>query len=325
MLVSLKRAYPKARIDWLIQEGFEDAIRAHPDLSEVLPFPRKPLGEALRRGRVSVLRQWLGHLRSHNYDMVIDAQGLFRSGFFAWASGAKHRIGHASARELAWLFYTDRERGAQERHTVDQMLALVATAGAQPVVDMTLYAPPPDRDALDSDDRFSSMHSERYAVIAPTSRWPGKQWPAERFESLVDRLLAEGMIDRVAIVGSPGERDQCIPLLERAARDPRVVDLVGKTSIGLLMALIERSALVVANDSAALHMAVGFARPIVALFGPTRVELVGPYGHERDVLQHITPKDTLSHKDDRAGQTLMRRITVDEVVEACCNRLNMQQ
>jgi ADP-heptose:LPS heptosyltransferase len=107
-----------------------------------------------------------------------------------------------------------------------------------------------------------------------------------------------------------------------AGREGRIVDLIGRTSVGELMALVERSALVVANDSAALHMAVGFNRPIVALFGPTRKELVGPYGRQADIVQHVEASDEMNHKDDAAGRKLMERITVEEVLAAVLVRLN---
>lgn len=318
VLVSLAQSWPDARIDWLVQDDFVDAVRAHPALGRAIPFPRRELSRALRRGRVRPLRDWLGRVRANRYDLVIDAQGLFRSGFFGWASGARRRVGHAAAREMGWLFYTDRERSSEGRHTVDRMLALVRAAGAEPVADMTLHAPPEDREAAARDLRLGG----RYAVIAPTSRWAGKQWPAERFHAVVDRLLNEGAVERVAVVGGPGERSQCGALFGRAAGDQRVIDLVGATSIGRLMAVVERSAIVLANDSAVLHMAVGFGRPMVALFGPTRVELVGPYGREADVIQHLRAGDRLDHKDDHAGRLLMGRIGVDEVVAACRERLS---
>lgn len=62
-----------------------------------------------------------------------------------------------------------------------------------------------------------------------------------------------------------------------------------------------RAALVVANDSAALHMAVGFGRPLVALYGPTRAPLVGPYGRETDAIQHVQPEERFDHKDAGRG------------------------
>jgi ADP-heptose:LPS heptosyltransferase len=88
---------------------------------------------------------------------------------------------------------------------------------------------------------------------------------------------------------------------------------MGKTSVGELMSLVGNSALVIGNDSACLHMAVGFDRPLVGLYGPTRVDLVGPYGRSHQVVQRVGPGDTLDHKDARAGACLMARITVEDV------------
>ena len=63
-------------------------------------------------------------------------------------------------------------------------------------------------------------------------------------------------------------------------------------------------------------MAVGFDRPIVALFGPTRTQLVGPYKKDEAVIQHIEPGDPMDHKHAESGQAMMRRIAVDEVWDA---------
>jgi heptosyltransferase-1 len=124
----------------------------------------------------------------------------------------------------------------------------------------------------------------------------------------------------VTIVGGPGEESQCGPLLTRFAGEGGVTNLVGRTRVGVLMPVIERARAVVANDSAALHMAVGFGRPAVALFGPTDAARVGPYGRAGEVIQHLEPGDTLDHKKD-AQVALMERIGVEEVVgavRACC-------
>jgi ADP-heptose:LPS heptosyltransferase len=139
----------------------------------------------------------------------------------------------------------------------------------------------------------------------------------DRFTDLTRRLVAGEVpgVRRVAIVGSPAERELCAPLLVPFAADPRVIDLVGKTTVGQLLALVERCSLLVGCDSAAVHMAVGFDRPFVALYGPTRVERVGPYGRTSHVVQRLIPGDSRDHKDDEAGQTLMRRISVDDVID----------
>lgn len=316
MLVSLRRAFPDATIDWLVQDTFVDAIRHHPDLDNAVPFPRGLLGRTSRHGNILPSLRWMRtHLRPRpRFDFVLDAQGLFRSGLFSWWTNAPRRVGYANAAELGGVFYTDRFHVDRDRHAVDRMLALVAAMGLEPIRDMRLYADPEEL-------VWVNAHTPtRYAVLAPTSRWPGKQWPAARFTELARRLLGMGL-PRIVIVGGPGERDQIAPLLTWAAGEPRAIDLVGETSVARLMALIARSSLVVANDSAALHMAVGFERPLVALFGPTRVDLVGPYHRERDVIHHTLPGDIFDHKVADRGRAKMRRIPVEEVVEACARRL----
>ena len=318
VLASLRAAYPDATIDWLVQDAFADAIRHHPMLDRVVEFPRKNLGGSSKRGNPFPSIAWMNRALRPNprYDLALDAQGLFRSALFSRWTGAKRRVGYRNAQESGHLFYTDAFRVSREKHAVDRMLSLVQASGVEPVHDMRLYTDPAERAWSDA----QPWSQERYAVLAPTSRWPGKQWPADRFTELARRLLARGA-DRVVLVGGPGEQDQIASLLGWASHDPRAVNLVGETSIARLMAVIERAALVVANDSAALHMAVGFDRPLVGLFGPTRIGLVGPYRRRRDVIQHTRPADRFDHKVGTLGLAMMRRITISEVLDACTERL----
>ncbi len=336
VLATLRRAWPAATIDWLVQDSFADAIVYHPDLSNVIPFPRRRFDDFWKPGVAVQIARWLRSLNKAGYDMVLDCQGLARSGVFTLATGARRRIGYAQAAEAGWLGVNERIGAPRTLHTVDRMLMLAEAAiagvpGAQVVRDMRLYAPPANMEKVEADP----LLADPYAVIAPTSRWPAKRWPAERFAQLAPRLLeGEDALPcavspgsdapprhnpaRIVLVGAAGERDQCAPLLELAQRDDRIVDRIGATTVGGLMALIARSSLVIANDSAALHMAVGFDRPLVALYGPTRVDLVGPYQRQASVIQHLRPGDTLDHKHPTAGLELMKRITVDEVLTKAC-------
>jgi len=319
VLASLRAAFPRARIDWLVQDTFADAVASHPMLTGVVAFPRRQLslgsmfsGDGRRR-----LGELLAALKQPRYDLVIDAQGLGRSGFFAWWTRAPRRVGYANARELGWLGLSHRHRVPAALHSVDRMLELMSREGIAPVRDMRLYVSPDDRASLDP-----VLRGTRYAVIAPTSRWPGKRWPAERFARVVSELLDGGHVDYAVVVASASERDQCAPLLSGPSRNQRLLDQVGRTTVGELMALIERSAIVVANDSAAVHMAVGFDRPLVGLYGPTRIDQVGPYQRAGDVIQAEPPVRGTTHKDESAGRVMMERITVEQVVSACLSRLS---
>ncbi len=310
---SLKAHWPDSEIDWLVNAPFADAVRSHPAVSRAVPFDRRGISRALTRLDPNPLRRFARTLRDRRYDIVIDAQGLARSGVSAWLTRAPIRVGHRDAREGGWLPLTHRVCANASPHTVDRMLTLLGPLGVPVVHDLTLHTPSEARESVANDAELG----DGPIVLAPTSLWPGKQWPIARFAQLAARLHERGL-GPIVVVGGPGERDQCTPLLEG---DTPVVDRVGRTSVGELMAVIERSRLVVANDSASLHIAVGFARPIVALFGPTDTARVGPYRREADVIQHTEPGDALTHKDHQSGRAMMERISVDEVEQASLDRL----
>jgi ADP-heptose:LPS heptosyltransferase len=323
-LVSLRRAFPDARISWLVADQFAPAIANHPDLSAVVPFPRRQIGTWLRQGAFGELVDWVQKtLRDPSYDLVIDFQGLFRSGFLTLATWASTRIGLADARELGWLGYTRRVNvvGGFRAHHVERVRALVEAAGATWVENLRLYPNRAEEQLWATDP---DLGGRRYVLLAPTTRGLGRMWPTERYAAVASQLLSRRRdlgIDAVAVVGLESERKLCGPLL---AVDG-VVDRVGATGISGLMTLIEHAALVLCNDSAAMHMAVAFRRPLVALLGPTDIGHAGPYKRKADVITHRRRGERVRHRDVQRASELMRRIEVDEVMKACEERLAVSE
>ncbi len=311
-LVTLRRAMPEARIDWLVRDDFADAVRHHPDLDEVVTFPRRQLGRTLKTGRAAgpALR-WLGDLRRRRYDVVIDLQGLFRSGLITRLTSAPRRVGYANAREFAWLGYNRRHAVERTMHTVDRMLGLVEAAGYEPLRDMRLYAGDEDSRWLDGWLQEHAIADGRFACLAPTAKWLCKCWPIEKFLEVARRLLNSGIAGRhVVVLCSPSERAQVKQLATLSS-----TVLFPETTIGQLLALLSRTSLLVCNDSAPLHIAVAFERPIVTIYGPTDPAEVGPYRRDETV---VRPEAALNghkfnyraHKED---QSLIDQVSVDEV------------
>ena len=80
------------------------------------------------------------------------------------------------------------------------------------------------------------------------------------------------------------------------------------------MAMIEEATITVSNDSAPLHMAVGLGGRCVGLYGPTEPSKVGPYGLDDRVVQ-VELDAPVHYRDRSLGDSIMRRITVDQVLE----------
>lgn len=310
VLASLRARWPQAQIDWLVQDSFADAIRCHPALDSVVLFRRDGFRGSWRPSAAAAIFAWLRDLGRRGYDVVFDLQGLGRSGLFSLCTRAPWRVGFRDARELGWLGANVHVERGGRRHTVDQMLHMVETQGVAAVPDLRLHSPP---EAIES---WSVLRRDlhltgSYAVLAPTSRWRCKQWPAERWAQLAARALGELEVERVVVVGAPGEEAQT-----RWARSVEgCIDLCGRLRVGETMAVIRDARVLVANDSAPLHMAVGLGVPYVGLFGPTDPERVGPYRGDRWVVRapwngDAPPRSYRAMGDD---DRLMRRIDVEEV------------
>src|SRR5262249_28681707 len=106
VLTALRRRYPEAYIAWVVNCGYEGLLHGHPDLDATLPFDRSRSRSGLISAWFNYLR-FLRKLRGQHFDLVIDLQGLLRSGIMCWASVCPRRVGLSTAREGATQFYTD--------------------------------------------------------------------------------------------------------------------------------------------------------------------------------------------------------------------------
>lgn len=286
-LVTLRRAWPEARIDWLVAESFVDCVRHHPLLDGVVSFARERLARfGLRPAATAEGFRFARRLHAPRYDTVVDLQGLFRSGLFSALTRARRRVGFADAREGGWLFYNVRHRvNGSVRHTVERMLALLEAEGLEPQRDMRLYLGERDRAWLADYLGAHGIPADDYVCVAPTARWGCKCWPVDRYAQIARRVLERDAVSRVVVLSAPSERKQLEPMLA-ALRGHIEAGRVHAptTTVGQLMALVSGARLLLCNDSAPLHIAVGFDRPIVAVFGPTDPAAVGPYGRQDAVV-----------------------------------------
>jgi heptosyltransferase-1 len=153
---------------------------------------------------------------------------------------------------------------------------------------------------------------EEFVFLAPTAGWGAKQWPAERYGAVAAELGRAGY--RVLVNK---------PLKDRAGEDViaasgGAASLVG-SSVGQMIALVRRAALVIAGDTGPLHLAAALERPVVGLFGPTDPARNGPYGTRAEVLRHeSSQRDHKRREETEAG---LMQITEAEVVEAALGLL----
>src|SRR5260370_467137 len=92
VLSALRKRFPDTHISWIVNRGYAPILEQHPDLNDIVPFDRG----ALRKGWITggfEFARFLKHVRSLRFDMVLDLQGLLRTGLMTRATGAPVRIG----------------------------------------------------------------------------------------------------------------------------------------------------------------------------------------------------------------------------------------
>ncbi|MCH7808169.1 MAG: lipopolysaccharide heptosyltransferase II [Planctomycetes bacterium] len=286
VLHGLRTRYPNARIDWLCATPFVGLLQDHPDLNEVVPFDRSRFGRLGRSFRVTRdFLRFVGDLRSRAYDLVIDLQGLFRSGFLSRATGAPTRLGFVDAREGAPWFYNHRIAvDGPDTHAVDRNYKVARLLGFADVpVSFNLALSEAVRaEASERLRRLGLTSSDRVVAIVPGARWETKVWYPHRFAETIDELQAADDV-RCVLLGGPDEIALCEKIAGACRSTP--LNLGGKTTLRQLAATLGLADCVLCHDSGAMHVAVALDRPLVCLIGPTNPRRTGPYGRGDAVLQ----------------------------------------
>jgi ADP-heptose:LPS heptosyltransferase len=160
-------------------------------------------------------------------------------------------------------------------------------------------------------------------AIGPAANWRGKQWRAERFAALAQRLTApDGPLPgaRVAVFAAAHERAQAEPLFA-AIPARRVIDLTGADLLTAAAAL-RRSAMFIGNDTGLMHIAAASGTATLGLFGPSPIDQYAPWGDNAATVRSEAAWQALFAKDfdHRTTDTLMDTLSV-EAVEAAAKSL----
>lgn len=277
VLTALRRRYPEAHITWIVNRGYAPLLNGHPDLDAVLPFERGAFRASWPRGLVSYGR-FLQTCRRQAFDLVVDLQGLLRTGLMTACSGACRKVGLSSAREGAVWFYTDVVRVADcaAIHAVDRywLAAEALGAGDGPKEFRVPVAEAERCWALD----LLQQYPRPWLALAVGARWVTKRWPPEHFAVLVQRVQ-QRFGGTAFFVGSSDEAK----LSQTAAgflHGGPFCDLTGKTTLPQLAALLAQADVMLANDTGPLHLAAALGRPVVSPYTCTKVLRSGPYGSQ---------------------------------------------
>jgi heptosyltransferase-1 len=281
-LTDAGRAIPGIQFDWIVEENFAQIPAWHPLVGKVIPLAWRRWRKNLRSAQtLGEMRALLRTLRSTSYDIVLDAQGLVKSGFFSlFARGKRVGLDWPSAREaLASLFYQEKHTVLFEQHAVMRARSLFAKALGY-ALPTTVADYGIDRRLLLTD----SAPVDPYLVFLHGTTWITKHWPEEYWAELVTHAIQAGY--RVKLPwGNPIE----LARAERIAAGRSQVDVLPRLDLVGMAKILAGAKAIAAVDTGLGHLAAALDVPTVSLYGPTNPALTGATGQSQVHLSAVFP------------------------------------
>ena len=252
-------------------------------------------------------------LEPYKFDVAVDVQGRLITGLVLLASGAPIRLGLGGTKELNWLFTNYKTKPSTD-HVIKRYVEVAQllkeavtkqanletplkpvdngldpetlhTVSAKKMYHMDFYVPSKLHTWAEEQWKTIDNHTSlnrgevekplRVGLVLGTS-WATKEWPQEKWYSLIKSLQYRA---NFVCLGGPKEATQYKPLIDSLAAegiDHIMLNMLGKTTLQEVGALIESCDVVVTADTGSLHIALALDKPVVALFGPTDPKLWGP-------------------------------------------------
>jgi len=320
---ALARRWPQSRLVLLCTPRSSPAFANLPFVDELISLPVTGLGDtwaALRRGQEVIGA--VSKLRGYRAEVVVDLDLYFKTTpIIAYLTGAPVRAGFDTEGYNRAGLFTHAVPRDRDKWEAECFLDVVGAVGA-PTDDRALevHIGADVRQAADQILRARGLEqSDTFAVVCPGSsqNWPSKQWPSHRFAEVIDWLQQERGIPSV-LVGASFEAGLCEEVASYA--EAGVECLAGETTVAEMAAILQRSAVLVTNDTGPLHLGVAVGTPVVAIFGPTNERKWGPRGPRDAVIFNencdCRPCYYLSYMPDCEHRRCLDEIPASRVINA---------
>ncbi|GAA3543856.1 glycosyltransferase family 9 protein [Zobellella aerophila] len=263
LVQAIQRQWPHARITWITGKIEAQLLQQLPDI-EVIVFDK----QAGWRGYAEIWRQ----LRGRRFDALLHMQAAMRASLLSLGIRARYRLGLPKdrAKDGQWLF-TNHKVISLGEHVVDGFMGFGKSLGLTDLQPRWQFPLQPE--AINWARQYHGK--QPLLLICPASSKTYKNWTAEGYAALADHAHHQGM--KVMLIGGPAKAEQ-----ELAAKICTLTghideNLVGKTRLPQLLALISQAGLVVAPDTGPAHMATMVGTPVIGLYAHHNPQRTGPY------------------------------------------------
>lgn len=309
---AIQRQYPDVEITWIIGKTEAMLMQDLPNVT-LIPFDKKSSWK-----NIFTIWKQLSHKR---FDFLLSMQTAFRASILSLGIKADKKIGFNKdrAREMQWLFTNQKVEQTTSPHVLDGQMMFAKAIG---VTDLTpKWQLPISMETVEKAKQWLDP-MRKNVVISPCSSKAEKDWLIERYAEIANWLIAQNI--NVILVGSPAKRElEMTAYIQQLA--PNVQNLVGKTSLKELAALLKLADLVISPDTSSAHIASIQGTPVIGLYAIHNPRRTAPYNDQQNVISvydeavqtyYGKPWQALpwaTKAKSKTGENLMARISVESV------------
>lgn len=309
---AVQRHWPETKITWIIGK-IEAQLLEGLEGIEFIVFDKK----AGYAGMRSIWQK----LNGHRFDALVHMQLALRASALTFGIKAKYKVGFNKqrAKEGQWLFTNKKIDDIQSQHVLDSFLSFVEYLGvpkSEPKWNIPISQ-------LETDWVNQQIPTQQKTlVISPAASKDERNWLTERYAQFADYAIEQGY--QVVLCGSPSEREIKLGDSIKQQMSQQALNLIGKTNLKQLLAVLKRADLVLAPDSGPAHMATTQGTPVIGLYAHSNPYRTGPYLSLRTTVsvyetcileQYGQPSSELAWGTRVKGDDLMEKITLESVIQ----------
>ena len=312
MVRRIQDNWPEAKITWIIGKTEAQLLTDIPDI-EFIIFDKSKGRRAYKEVRDAI--------GDKTFDIALCMHASMRVNLLYRSIRAPIRLGfdRKRAKDFQWLFTNKRIAAAHGEHALEAMMSFASHIGVAP--QSIRWDIPLDEDVREFAADYRSPNKP-LVVVSPCSSNRSRNfrnWSVENYAVMIKHLVSRGC--RVVLTGGPSEME--IEYGATLSRNGVADNLVGKTSLKQLAALIDAADLVICPDSGPAHMATAFSTPVLGLYATSNPDRTGPFA-SRELTVNRYPDAAMKYlgkpvKKLHWGQRVrhpdaMDLITIDDVV-----------
>lgn len=328
-LRALKQTFPDSCLTFLLRSNVADMMKTN-------PYVDKCIIDTKTDGRIRSFIRMVMKIRKFQFDLaVILHPTSIRNVLLPFFTGVPNRIGSNYKRRD--IFLTKSCQNRADIHEVERYLNVINILTNHNSIfvndpEKKRCIEPPHIEFWHTDEDRNAIlnilknkgvtdHDRLLAVNLGTT-WQTKQWDLNNFSQIINELSDRMPNIKVVLTGSTSE----ISFVKDIQISEATIDLVGKTNILQLGALLEQCNVCLTCDSGPMHIAAAVGTPTVALFGPTDPNRHKPYGNGHTIIDKPLScrpcYKRMCHRQDTQF-LCMKEITSSEVIEALISKLDL--